>query len=248
MTEKSEKVTETAEPKTEAKPIIITTATKITLSRIAILPVILFFYLCGGVGGIIPGATFLIRYGKLIALVLFVLAAATDWLDGYIARKYNQVSDMGKMLDPIADKMLTLVGFILIAIDFDVITNGFQGDGFLPVWFAVLALFVAFGRDYVINGLRFVAAEKGVSIAADKYGKAKSVFQYIAISMFMFYGFDAVINNVVFGLDTILTIYEFATLFALSIATVLSIVSAGNYLYQYRQLYLGNKTKKDWGK
>jgi CDP-diacylglycerol--glycerol-3-phosphate 3-phosphatidyltransferase len=226
----------------------ITTATKITLMRVLILPIIIFFYLTGGEGGIIPEATILIRFGKLIALVLFVLAAATDWLDGYVARKYNQVSDMGKMLDPIADKMLTLAGFVLIAVDFDVITDGFRGDGFLPVWFAVIVLFVAFGRDIIINGLRFVAAQKGVDIAADKYGKAKSILQYIALSMFMFYAFDAVNTNPILGMGTFLQIFEFATLFALSLATALSVVSAANYLFRYSDLYLGGKPKQDLGK
>ena len=224
----------------------ITTATKITLSRIAILPIILFFYL----SGTFINASFFVLYGRLIALILFVIAAATDWLDGYIARKHNQVTDMGKMLDPIADKVLTLAGFLLIATDIELVSSFRPSGSFLPmpIWFAVLALFIAFGRDIIINGLRFVAAEKGVKIAADKFGKAKSVAQYVAISLLMFYGFASV-NNF-FGINpvgTIVSIYEFTSLFALALATILTLVSAGNYLYQYRELYLGKREKKDWG-
>lgn len=226
----------------------ITTATKITMARILMVPVVIFFYLCGGAWGIFPEASFLLRYGKLIALLLFVIAAATDWLDGHIARKYNQVSDMGKMLDPIADKILTLAGFVLIILDYDIIKySNFYGDGFLPVWFAVLAVFLAFGRDYIINALRFVAIEKGVTIAADRYGKAKSIMQYVAIVLFMVYAFDACQPDSFIGIGTFHDIYKFVALFALMLATVLTVVSACNYLYQHRELYLGKRDKKEWG-
>lgn len=248
----AEKKTEPKSAKPEMEPIKLTTATKITISRIVLVPIIMFFYLCGSPSGLFPESTFLIRFGKLIALLLFGVAAVTDWLDGHIARKHNEVTDMGKMLDPIADKILTLVGFVLIAIDYDVIKySSYSGDGFLPAWFAVFALFIAFGRDYVINGLRFVAAEKGISIAADKYGKAKSLLQYCAIGLFMIYAFDAVQPESIFLMigtgDMFLKIYQFTALFALSLATVLSVFSACNYLYQYRETYLGQRDKKDWG-
>jgi len=255
------KATEAAEPaveKTEEKTAVtevviqktqITLATKITLFRILVVPIIIFFYLCGGAWGIFQNSSFLIRYGKLIALLLFGIAAISDTVDGYIARKYNQVTDIGKMLDPIADKILTLAGFILIALDFDVMKYGTYGDGFLPVWFAVLAIFIAFARDHIVNGLRFVAIEKGVTIAADRYGKAKSLIQYVAIGLFMIYAFDAVQpeSYIGFGTGTFLDIYQFTALFALALATVLTMVSAANYLYQYRELYLGKREKKDWG-
>ena len=225
----------------------MTTATKITMSRILILPVILFFYLASS----FIESSFFNLYGKLIALVLFVLAAATDWLDGYVARRYNQVSDMGKLLDPIADKLLTLAGFILVATDFEVLAGGFRPSGAylpMPIWFVVLALFIALGRDIIINALRSIATQKGVTIAADKYGKAKSVVQYIAIIMLMFYAVGFAHNY--FGLESTeiaVQVYEFASLFAMSVATILTVVSAGNYLYQYRETYLGKREKKEWG-
>jgi len=225
-----------------------TLATKITFARILVVPIIIFFYLCGGHWGLFPNSSFLVRYGKLIALLLFGIAAISDTIDGYIARKYNQVTDLGKMLDPIADKILTLAGFVLIVLDYDVIRySSFQGDGFLPVWFAVIALFVALGRDYIINGLRFIAVEKDVTIAADKLGKAKSFIQYCAIGLFMIYAWDAVQPSSLIGTGMFMEVYQFTALFALALATILTVVSAVNYMYQYRELYLGKREKKDWG-
>lgn len=203
----------------------MTTATKITIARIAFLPLILFFYLSAS----FINEPFFILNGKLIALILFVVAATTDWLDGWVARKFNQISDMGKFLDPIADKMLTTLGFILVATDFDVVGE------LLPLWFAVLAVFVAVGRDIVINALRLIAVEKGVTIAADKSGKIKSAMQFVAISMLMFYAVDFV--NGWLGLDLVFDIFGYVTLFALSLATVLSVYSGGHYLVKYKDVF-----------
>lgn len=233
----------------------MTLATKITLSRIFIIPVIIFLYLAGGPSGLFPDVAFIRDYAKLIALLLFGIAAMTDWLDGYVARKRNEVSAVGKMLDPIADKILTVAGFLLIATDVDIITSGFTansvnasfGFGFLPIWFAVVVLFVALGRDYIINGLRAVAAGKGVTIAADKYGKAKSLLQYISIGLLMIYAFCSGIDLELFRNGTFLDIYQFVAIFGLALATVLSIYSAVNYMYKYRETYLGKREpKKSW--
>jgi len=209
----------------------MTTATKITLVRISLLPFIMFFYLSGG----IFAEPFFILNGKLIALILFVIAAATDWLDGWVARKFNQISDMGKLLDPIADKMVTTLGFILIATDFDIV-----GD-FLPVWFAVLAVFVAIGRDIIINALRLIAVEKKVTIAADASGKIKSVMQFIAIALFMFYAYDYV--NMVLGSGIVFDIYQYVCMFALALATALSIYSGAHYLIKYKEVFAGKQTQ-----
>ena len=219
----------------------MTTATKITIARIALLPVILFFYLSGD---IFVGEPFFYWNGKLIALVLFIIAAATDWLDGWIARKFNQVSDMGKLLDPIADKMLTLLGFVLVVTDFDIVGQ------VLPLWLAVLAIFIAIGRDFIVNALRQIAAEKGTTIAADMAGKVKSVMQFIAIPLLMFYAYDAANSNSVLGFDLLFELYEYTCLFVLSAATLLSVYSGGHYLVKYKNVFSSgkyiDKPKKTW--
>ncbi len=140
---------------------------KLSLLRIILVPVLMFFYL----------ATF-IPCGKLIAVILFIVAAITDRLDGKIARRDGLVTDLGKLLDPIADKMLITCGLFLIVFDFD-------GAGAVVHPVGIIALFVMFTRDCVVNGLRQLVAQKGVAFAAVKSGKLKAVFAYSYIPTFM---------------------------------------------------------------
>ena len=147
----------------------------VTFARFAFMPIIAVFYLLpdGCLGG----------YGKLVALVLFVIAAATDFLDGWIARRFNLVTDMGKLLDPIADKTLTFLGFLLIFTDVALLGTLY------PVWFAVVVFFVITLRDNLINAVRQLSALKGTAVAAGWVAKWKSTFHYIGISLAMFYAF-----------------------------------------------------------
>ena len=140
---------------------------KLSLLRIILVPIMMFFYL----------ATF-IPCGKLIAIALFIVAAITDRLDGKIARRDGLVTDLGKLLDPIADKMLITCGLFLIVFDFD-------GSGAVVHPVGIIALFVMFTRDCVVNGLRQLVAQKGVAFAAVKSGKLKAVFAYCYIPAFM---------------------------------------------------------------
>jgi CDP-diacylglycerol--glycerol-3-phosphate 3-phosphatidyltransferase len=200
--------------------------TKITLVRILVLPLILFFYISPIV---IEGVGFFENWGKFIALILFVAAAATDWLDGYIARKYNMVTNTGKLLDPVADKMLTVLGFLLIVSD-PVLWN----EVAFPYWFAVTAVFIALGRDIVMNSLRFIAAEQGIVIAADSFGKIKSTMQYIAIALYMLFAFNY--NWAVqFIQDGTIwyNVLGYTCVFVLTFATILSVWSCANYVINY---------------
>lgn len=103
---------------------------------------------------------------KWVALALFVIASLTDLADGYIARKYNLVTNFGKFMDPLADKILTISGMIcLIEL------------GRIPSWIVVIIV----AREFIISGFRLVAAENGVVIAANYWGKFKTTFQMIMI-------------------------------------------------------------------
>ena len=196
-------------------------ATSVTLVRFALIPVIVFFYLSG---------TFdLIAAGKLIAMILFIVAALTDFVDGWIARKFNQITDLGKLLDPIADKTLTFVGFLLIFSDVNLL-----GTAVLyPVWFAFLVFFIATFRDYITNALRQFAALKNHVIAADIYAKIKSFLQFIGISLAMFYAFYIVGLGNGGNFEVAL---RWATWVFLGASAILSIMSGISYITQYAKL------------
>lgn len=110
----------------------------------------------------------------LAALVIFIIAAVTDWADGYVARRFNMITDFGKLMDALADKVLMVGMFVtLIAI-----------PHWLPAWSLFLVL-VIIGREFLITGLRLVAASRGVVLAAEKGGKIKTVFQIVAASLLL---------------------------------------------------------------
>jgi len=192
-------------------------ATSVTLCRFALIPVIVFFYF----------STSFIGAGKLIAMILFVVAALTDFVDGWIARRFNQVTDLGKLLDPIADKTLTFVGFLLVFSDVALL-------GVLyPIWFAFIVFFIATFRDFIINALRQFAALKNHVIAAGIFAKIKSFLQFIGISLAMFYAFCVI------GLGnggTFEVVLRWVTLVFLGASAVLSIVSGIRYTTQYARL------------
>jgi len=197
-------------------------ATSVTLVRFALIPVIAVFYFLG---------TFDVWvYGKLVAMILFIIAALTDFLDGWIARKFNQITDLGKLLDPIADKTLTFVGFVLIFTDTALL--GFYN--LYPVWFAFVIFFIATFRDFITNALRQFAALKNHVIAADIYAKIKSFLQFVGISIAMFFAFYVV------GLENWGGVFEsilkWMTLVLLSASAVLSIMSGISYITQYVKL------------
>ena len=115
--------------------------------------------------------------GVFVALGIFILGSFSDMLDGYIARKYNLVSDLGKLLDSIADKFLQTAGLILVVMS-DIIT---------PHWIAMVILIVIILRDILINAIRQIGATKGTVIAADIFGKIKSIFIDVAVIILMLY-------------------------------------------------------------
>lgn len=224
-------------PKPLAVRAPLTTATKITIVRLALLPVIMFFYLAGN---IFPDSEFFFLWGKLIALITFVIASATDFLDGYIARKYNQVSDLGKLLDPIADKLLTTLGLVLIVTDPYVLAGSgwwaTSGGGMFPIWFAVSVIMIALSRDFIVSFVRQIAAEKGIVYAANWSGKIKTTVQLIGIILVMFYAISFAHNFAPFGgFGLFHDIYSWVCVFTLSCVIILNIYSTVDYIVKYNE-------------
>lgn len=137
--------------------------TKITLIRIALIPIMVIVYYLS-----------MIPYRSLIAGIIFVVAAGTDFLDGYLARKNNQVTNLGKFLDPIADKVLIMTALFLLV-----------ESHTIPVIFGAVSGIIILARELIVTGFRQIAAANQVVIAADMTGKVKAVFQDIALCVFL---------------------------------------------------------------
>jgi CDP-diacylglycerol--glycerol-3-phosphate 3-phosphatidyltransferase len=168
---------------------------KLTVLRIIMIPIFVALYYIS----VIP-------YHFILSAVIFALAAFTDFLDGYIARKYNIVTDLGKFLDPIADKVLVSSALIVMLVPID-------GILIIPSYGAI-AVAIILARELVVSGFRMVAASKGMVIAADKSGKIKTFVTDIAIVVLLV------------GADISLKGYmNLGGLILLGIATVLTIIS-----------------------
>ena len=143
--------------------------------------------------------------GKWIALVIFIAASITDTLDGYIARKYHLVTNFGKFMDPLADKLLVCSALIC-----------FTATGKLAAWITIIII----AREFIISGFRLVAAEKGVTIAASYWGKVKTFVQ-MAMSIFLVFHFQAEVFRII----------ESILIYASVILTIISLV---DYIYKNR--------------
>ena len=153
-------------------------ANKLTILRILLVPVFVVVILSG------------IKNSLLISALIFAVASITDFLDGYIARKYNLVTNFGKFMDPLADKLLVAAAFITM-VDLNLVSS----------W----AVIVIISREFAVSILRAIAASSGIVIAASKWGKAKTVSQILAIMMILL---NVPYSNIVMGIAVILTIYS----------------------------------------
>ncbi len=154
-----------------------TTANKITVFRIILIPVYLLFAYRGLM---IP------------ALIVYILACFSDMADGYIARHYNQITNFGKFMDPLADKMLVLAAMCY-----------FVENGQMQGWTVALVLF----REFAVSGLRLIAAEQGLVIAAAKSGKLKTVITMIGLGCMMIFP-TPIVNQICTILILISTVYS----------------------------------------
>lgn len=173
---------------------------KITLSRILLMPVFLFFYLSS-----------FIPYGKLVALFIFFIAILTDFVDGFIARKYNLVTDLGIFLDPIADKLLASIGAVVLIV-----------DKVIPTPYGIIFIFIMLLRDYFVTGLRQIAQLKKVIISADKWAKIKAISLYFTLMLGLYLSFLYTLNT---STNVYVRTFEIIFYVFLAITTILIINS-----------------------
>lgn len=187
---------------------------KLTILRIILAPVFLLLMLW----------EFPFHY--LTAGMVFGLAALTDLLDGHMARKYGLVTNMGKFLDPLADKMLTTAAFLI-----------FMVTGRLDIWAVMLIL----TREFMVTSIRLIAAKEGMVIAASFFGKAKTVAQYIAILFTIAAMEFATWQQSVLGgfdlPDMVFTLPLIIGTVLLWIATILTVISGVQYVYNGRHFF-----------
>ena len=191
---------------------------KLTVMRMVLIPFMMFFYLAE----FIPHGI-----GKIVALVIFVVAALTDLLDGKIARKYNLVTNLGKFLDPIADKILTATALFMI-----------MADGTIPAPWGVIIVTIIIAREFMVSALRLIAASQGTVLAADIWGKAKTMVQMVAIPILLLVPFLVELGGVAGWLVLTVKIIGWV---ALGVATVLTIVSGANYLIKNKHCFKDSK-------
>lgn len=162
----------------------MTLASKITLVRVAFIPLyMVLMYLSGGVSGL----------WMWLALAVFIIASLTDYVDGQIARKCNQVSDFGKFLDPLADKLLTIAAMTM-----------FCEWGKMAAW----ALMLVLTREFAVTGLRLVAVGKGKVIAAGWSGKIKTASTMIGLCVMMAFPGIGWISTAVVAVIIVTTVYS----------------------------------------
>lgn len=176
----------------------LTIASKVTIARICLIPVfIVCYHLWGDLwSGAIPAA-------------VFILASMTDWVDGYLARSRNEVTNFGKFMDPIADKLLVMSAFVLLV-----------GDGRMTGVSCIIIL----AREFIISGFRLIASDRGMVLAAGKLGKIKTTLQIIAIVLLLLNNFPFVYIGI--PMDKIV----------LAVAVVMTVWSGADYIVKNRQI------------
>lgn len=177
-------------------------ANKLTVLRIILVPIFLIFI------------AFNSPVGTLIATIIFIIASITDKLDGYIARSRNQITNFGKFMDPLADKLLVTAALITLV-----------ERGVIYGWVAMIII----AREFAVSGLRTLAASEGIVIAASNWGKAKTVIQMVAIITGLVY-----LNYPVQWLNI-------ATLISVMVSVVITIISGVDYFVKNKNVIQTNR-------
>lgn len=175
---------------------------KLTILRVILIPFFVFFLL----------APYFEGYGNYIAVAIFIVASLTDMLDGKIARKYNLVTNFGKFMDPLADKLLVCSAMICLI-----------ETGHLAAWIVIVII----AREFIISGFRLVASDNGIVIAASYWGKFKTTFQMLMVIVLIL---D--ISNPVFQILGVILTY---------IALILTVVSLVDYVVKNKDVLKDQK-------
>ena len=195
-------------------------ANRITLARIVFIPVFLVVLL-GQFPEWLTAPRWWLIAQPWLAAIIFVALAASDAVDGHIARSRNQVTTFGKFIDPLADKLLVTAALVAL-VDLERI----------PSWVALVII----SRELVVSGLRMVAVAEGRVIAASSFGKVKTVLQIIAIVAFLLRG-SQLLAELLTG--TLWVIFEAASWLVMAAAVVMTIVSMIDYFYHARDILTG---------
>jgi CDP-diacylglycerol--glycerol-3-phosphate 3-phosphatidyltransferase len=175
---------------------------KLTMFRVILIPFFVFFLL----------APYFEGYGNYIAVAIFIVASLTDLLDGKIARKYNLVTNFGKFMDPLADKLLVCSALICLV-----------ELGSLPAWIVIIII----AREFIISGFRLIASDNGVVIAASYWGKFKTTFQMLMV--------------IVLILNIDLAFFRILGVILIWIATILTVVSLIDYIAKNKDVLKDQK-------
>ncbi len=203
---------------------------KITLIRIILIPIFMFFFMAD-----------FIPWGKFIACVLFAVASLTDFLDGKIARKTNQCTNLGKFLDTIADKLLVIAGLIML------VAYPITGDGItnahpiiFPEYIGIICAFIIIARELVIGAFKAIASNGSGMISAKQLARVKAGFQMVTLIYYFFYAFlmQEYYSAISGTINTVISVVGYVLL---GVTVILTIVTAIQYFVGNKQVLKDEK-------
>lgn len=201
----------------------MTISNKITITRICLIPVMIIFALIPSLNqnNLFWGIT----TGQLIFTIVFIIAAASDFLDGYLARKRDEITTFGKFLDPIADKLLVLAGFLFLLVFPNYLKQVY-------LYQIIIGVIIILLREFLVTGIRLVAVDNGLVIAASKLGKLKTMTTMFTLIFMLFNGFN--LWNA-FGWR-----YDYLSIAFFWLAIILTLISGIDYLIKNRKIILAS--------
>ncbi len=203
--------------------------TRVTVARIALIPIFVLIFCLKEV----------FEQYYILMTIVFIIASCTDFVDGHLARKHNLVTDLGKFLDPIADKILVVAGMIVL-LKMNFVTANGEIYPVLAPYFGEICVILILAREFIIGVFRQLAASKGKVMAADKLGKAKTIITLIALPMLMLVPF---INEPWHkAVNWVGVVFLFLGWVLFGIATVLTVVSGFNYIWKNRHVFTTEQT------
>lgn len=194
---------------------------KITIARMILVPFMLLVPIFGITTTILGGIT----VENIIILAIFLIASITDFLDGYLARKNNLVTTFGKFLDPIADKLLVITALMMLV-----------ESGIIPAWIPIITV----AREFLVSGVRMLAAGEGIVIAASMLGKIKTVSQMVAISL-AFLSINPFMDFVGGELQGLHLVINVLMSIAMGVSVIATIWSGTDYLVKSKDVILKSK-------